>query len=87
MEVDVMANLVGNIGFPIAVTLLLFKSLMDIDKAHNDTIRALNETHTKKEEAWQKAITNNTTVMHELVSELRVSREERRSIINDNESN
>lgn len=78
---EVITNLISNLGFPIAMCVILFYSLNQERKDHrasedviNRSIVELKETFTQtihgQQEKMVEAINNNTLVMQRLVDKL-----------------
>lgn len=78
---EVITNLISNLGFPIAMCVILFYSLNQERKDHrasedviNRSIVELRETFTQtihgQQEKMVEAINNNTLVMQRLVDKL-----------------
>ena len=78
---EVITNLISNLGFPIAMCVILFYSLNQERKDHRDSedvinrsIVELKETFTQtihgQQEKMVEAINNNTLVMQRLVDKL-----------------
>ena len=78
---EVITNLISNLGFPIAMCVILFYSLNQERKDHrasedviNRSIVELKETFTQtihgQQEKMLEAINNNTLVMQRLVDKL-----------------
>lgn len=78
---EVISNLISNLGFPIAMCVILFYSLNQERKDHrasedviNRSIVELKETFTQtihgQQEKMVEAINNNTLVMQRLVDKL-----------------
>lgn len=78
---EVITNLISNLGFPIAMCVILFYSLNQERKDHrasedtiNKSIVDLRETFTQtihgQQEKMTEAINNNTIVMQRLVDKL-----------------
>ena len=78
---EVITNLISNLGFPIAMCVILFYSLNQERKDHrasedviNRSIIELKETFTQtihgQQEKMVEAINNNTLVMQRLVDKL-----------------
>ena len=70
MEVATIAELIGNLGFPIAMSVLLiwvlYKQSLEAKKA-DIRWQELLSTSTKE---WQKVINNNTTAMNHMLAKL-----------------
>ena len=78
---EIITNLISNLGFPIAMCVILFYSLNQERKDHresedviNKSIVELKETFTQtihgQQEKMVEAINNNTLVMQRLVDKL-----------------
>ena len=78
---EIITNLISNLGFPIAMCVILFYSLNQERKDHresenviNSSIVELKETFTQtihgQQEKMVEAINNNTLVMQRLVDKL-----------------
>ena len=78
---EIITNLISNLGFPIAMCIILFYSLNQERKDHrasedviNRSIIELKETFTQtihgQQEKMVEAINNNTLVMQRLVDKL-----------------
>lgn len=76
-----LAQLIGNFGFPIVMTLILLKMLDNQDVKYREMIEKQDERHRDDEKGWQNALDNNTKVMHEIVNEIK-----RGNIKNENKS-
>ena len=78
---EVVTNLISNLGFPIAMCVILFHSLNQERKDHRDSEETINasiielkETFTQtihgQQEKMVEAINNNTLAMQRLVDKL-----------------
>lgn len=78
---EIVTNLISNLGFPIAMCVILFHSLNQERKDHSESEETINasiielkETFTQtihgQQEKMVEAINNNTLVMQRLVDKL-----------------
>ena len=74
MSTDTIVSLIGSVGFPIVVSLILLYIIMKKDKEHKEEISELSKTMvennvklTEAINANEKAIMNNTEVMKQFL--------------------
>lgn len=59
MDVGTITNLIGSVGFPIVMCIMLYSRMCKQDEKHEEEIKALNET-----------INNNTIAINTLTTKL-----------------
>lgn len=65
-----IVQLIGNLGFPIVVAGVMFKYIQEQNKRQDEA----EKRHDEREKDWQKALENNTLVVHELLHEIKAKR-------------
>lgn len=66
MDTQAITSLVGSVGFPILMCLIMIKYMMQIQSDNKETIEKLRETHKEEINALKESLNNNTTVLTEL---------------------
>ena len=75
--VDICTKIIGNVGFPIAAFLLMFKSNTDLKKQisemqanYMDELKSERESHKEELSGLQNSINGNTAVMNKILEKL-----------------
>lgn len=72
MDAQGITALIGSVGFPIVMCLIMFKYMEQIQADNKETIEKLNESHKQEVDALKESLNNNTTVLTELKTMLSV---------------
>lgn len=59
MELETVTNLIGDIGFPIAISIILMYYIMKLTENHNNEVKALTN-----------ALNNNTVILQRVCDKL-----------------
>ena len=68
---DNIVNLISNLGFPVAIVILVIRYLSSYIKDTNVRIDAYSEKYHDDIVSFQKSLDNNTAVMTELIEKLK----------------
>lgn len=66
-QIGVVENLIGNLGFPIVICLIMFFLMKYLLDKHREEICELNNHHKEEMLKMSEAIDNNTKVMNEIL--------------------
>lgn len=66
MDAQGVVSLIGSLGFPIVMCLILIKYMEQVQQDNKDTIEKLNESHKQETDALKESLNNNTNVLTEL---------------------
>lgn len=66
MDAEGIVSLIGSLGFPIVMCLILIKYMQDIQKDNKETIDKLNESHKAETDSLKESLNNNTQVLTQL---------------------
>lgn len=66
MDVQTAVSLIGSLGFPIVMCLVLIKYMEQIQQDNKETIEKLTESHKQETDALKESLNNNTNVLVEL---------------------
>lgn len=66
MDAEGIVSLIGSLGFPIVMCLILIKYMTEIQQDNKETIEKLNEAHKQETDSLKESLNNNTTVLTQL---------------------
>lgn len=67
---EVIAQLIASVGFPIAMCLLMGYWIKTTHDDHRDDIKRLQDGHSEETKEMTEAINNNTIVLQKLVDKI-----------------
>lgn len=62
MDYTTIVSLIGSLGFPIVMCLIMFWYVNKTNTEHTEQIQALNQSHKSEIEQLTKAVENNTII-------------------------
>lgn len=80
MDLSSVVSLIGSLGFPIVMCLVLIKYMEEMQKDNKESIEKLTESHKQETDALKESLNNNTNVLTELKTMFQM-------LIKDGESN
>ena len=66
MDIELVASLIGSLGFPIIISVVMIKMLEKEQDAHKEEIRLLSEEHKAESKGFTEAYQANTVILTEL---------------------
>lgn len=66
MDAQSITTLIGSVGFPIVMCLILMKYMEQVQADNKETIEKMNENHKAETDALKESLNNNTTILTEL---------------------
>lgn len=72
MDAQGITALIGSVGFPIVMCLIMWKYMEQIQSDNKETISKLNESHKEEVDALKESLNNNTNVLTELKTMLQI---------------
>lgn len=72
MDAQGITALIGSVGFPIVMCLIMWKYMEQIQADNKDTIAKLTEAHKQETDSLKESLNNNTTVLAELKTMLQM---------------
>lgn len=79
MDMNVVIQLVGSLGFPIVFCFMLFKDMKEQRIAFADSLDALQKEHAEESKGFQTALQENSVALQKLTTFLEVSLNESRN--------
>lgn len=66
MDYNVIVNLIGSVGFPIVMCIVLFKYITTLTENHKNEVNLLKNALDANMERLNEAMTSNTQILFEL---------------------
>lgn len=66
MDAQSITTLIGSVGFPIVMCLILMKYMEQVQADNKETIEKMSESHKAETDALKESLNNNTKILTEL---------------------
>lgn len=66
MDMQTIVSLIGSLGFPIVMCLIMFKYIEQVEADNKETIEKMTQSHKEETDSLKDAFNNNTQVLTEL---------------------
>lgn len=66
MDIQTVVSLIGSLGFPIVMCLIMFKYIEQVQADNKETIEKMTQSHKEETDSLKDAFNNNTQVLTEL---------------------
>lgn len=70
MDINTIVSLIGSIGFPIVMCLLMIKYIQDLNKQYTTSIKSLTDSYHDDVEQLRETVANNTTAINMLLNKI-----------------